>query len=84
MTQLTFEDYKKKPLSGKLKALYLLLCESPLTSIEIREKINTCCPGTDIADLRKKGTDIKCEYVGMSYNKKRIFRYTMTGGCSHE
>ena len=75
----TFIDYHIKPLSGKLKQLYILLRMRPLTSIEIREYLNTCCPGTDIADLRKKGAEIKCQYIGMSRNKKRIFKYTLEG-----
>lgn len=82
MNQLII-DYSVSKLGGKLKQLLSLLKEKPLTSVEIRETLNTCCPGTDIADLRKyfKRFDIqvkiKCEYAGMSLSKKRIFRYTL-------
>lgn len=76
MTQ-TMIDFNTAKLSGKLKLLLSLLRVRPLTSVEIRETLNTCCPGTDIADLRKKGLKIKCEYIGMSLNKKKVFLYTL-------
>lgn len=82
MTQ-TMIDFSVVKLSGKLKDLLSLLKQKPLTSIEIMECINTCCPGTDIADLRKyfkrieSKLKIECEYVGLSRNRKKIFRYTL-------
>jgi hypothetical protein len=76
MKQLSI-DYSGNNLGGKWKQLLSLLKTKPLTSVEIRESINTCCPGTDIADLRKKGLKIKCEYIGMSLRKKKIFLYTL-------
>lgn len=78
MNQLII-DYSVCKLGGKWKQLLSLLKEKPLTSVEIREGINTCCCATDICDLRKKGFDIKCEYVGRSLNKKKIFLYTLLG-----
>lgn len=78
MNQLII-DYSVNKLGSKLKQLLSLLKEKPLTSIEIRERINTCCGATDICDLRKKGFDIKCEYIGRSLNNKKIFLYTLAG-----
>lgn len=76
MNQLII-DYSISKLGGKLKQLLSLLKKRHLTSIEIREELNTCCPATDICDLRKKGFNIKCEYIGMSLRKKKIFLYTL-------
>lgn len=70
-------DYNGNQQGGKWKQLLSLLKEKPLTSVEIRETLNTCCPGTDIADLRKKGLKINCEYIGMSLRKKKVFLYTL-------
>lgn len=82
MTQ-TMIDFRTAKLSGKPKLLLDLLRQRPLTSIEISEGLRTCCPATDVCDIRKhfkkinSKSKIKCEYMGMSPNKKRIFRYTL-------
>lgn len=76
-------DYSVSKSVSKIKQLLSLLKENPLTSVEIREAIDTCCPATDVADLRKYfkrlniNAEIKCKYIGMSLRKKKVFLYTL-------
>lgn len=82
MNQLTI-DYSGRKSVSKIKQLLPLLKEKPLTSVEIREALDTCCPATDVADLRKYfkrlniSSEIKCKYIGMSLRKKKVFLYTL-------
>lgn len=43
------------------------------TTLEIQKACSTCAPGSDAADLRKKGIDVACEYK--SKVGRKIYRY---------
>jgi hypothetical protein len=66
-------------LSPRETRLHSLLRERKsigATSIEIREICNTCAPGSDIADLRKKGIHIpRAKHEGKTDSGRKIYRY---------
>lgn len=55
---------------------YLTKCGfTGATTIEIQSSCRTCAPGSDAADLRKKGIAVACEYQGKSRDGRKIYRY---------
>ena len=67
-------------LSPRLQKLVDFLAMSGFTgatTLEIQNVCGTCAPGSDAADLRKKGINVICEYQGKSKAGRSIFRYRL-------
>ena len=69
--------------SQRLKNLKLIFEHSGnsyVTTYQIQKSTESCCPSTDIgelrANLRKKGKDIQCKYL-YTYNGKKVFGYKL-------
>jgi archaeosine-15-forming tRNA-guanine transglycosylase len=62
---------------SKREKLFLFLCSGTRTSLEIQKEVNTVAVGSMAADLRKKGCDVWCKYIGKSDTGAEIFSYTM-------
>lgn len=67
-------------LSNREQVLYGFLINRGsigATTMDIQTACNTCAPGSDAADLRKKGVAVKCEYQKRTSTGRKIFRYTI-------
>ena len=63
---------------SKLKTLFNYLADGKeKTSLEIQRAVNTVCSGSRVADLRKKGCDIKSRYIKRTDGGAAVHGYTM-------
>lgn len=64
-------------MENKRKELFHYLRRGPRTSRQIELYILTVAAGSMIADLRKKGCDIRSEYIGRSQMDSQLWRYEL-------
>ena len=73
---MEYADLNLSPREQKAFDLAYSMRGIGVTTIEIQEKCNTCAPGADMADLRKKYIPVPpAEYQGKSKAGRKIYRY---------
>jgi hypothetical protein len=71
-------DLDKPKLSPRLQLILACLIPGEWVSVEKLKATKTNCPGTDVADLRKKGYRIDQRYNGVTeFSKRRKSEYML-------
>jgi hypothetical protein len=71
--------YAKADNSERLKMILGLLQTGPKTSLQIQQRTNSVCVGTEMSELRAQGIPVSdAEYIGRSFKTgRKIYRYKL-------
>jgi hypothetical protein len=66
----------------RLQRLLSFLKSGPKTTIEIRYHMNSNAPSTEVSDLRQNGFDIRCNYLRVTNDGRKVYLYTLVGAVA--